>query len=190
MQWSNGKETWSHVRSDSIKMSFLPFHHQSPYGTRRPVKSTFGVPATVCLSARAPHRGSPVPGPTASASSTLRHRLLLHRCQRCQECVVWHAGIAMIHFWWVSEIFLSAGILTWRLFQFNTLTNALARCPHCRKVSSVGVDFARNRSSVYLAFGIIFLALGIIVAWTTYSYAVVRLRSSLSMFITQKWFQF
>ena len=27
------------------------------------------------------------------------------------------------------------------LFQFNTLNNALARCPHCRKVSSVGGDF-------------------------------------------------
>ena len=57
--------------------------------------------------------------------------------------------------------------------QFNTLTNALARCPHCRKVSSVGVDFARNRSNVYMAFGFIFLAVGIAVAWTTYSYAIV-----------------
>jgi phosphatidylinositol-4,5-bisphosphate 4-phosphatase len=60
-------------------------------------------------------------------------------------------------------------------FLFNTLTNALARCPHCRKVSSVGIDFARNRSNVYMAFGILFLALGIAVAWTTYAYAVVSL---------------
>ena len=27
------------------------------------------------------------------------------------------------------------------LFQFNTFQNALARCPHCRKVSSVGPEF-------------------------------------------------
>lgn len=58
-------------------------------------------------------------------------------------------------------------------FKFNTLTNALARCPHCRKVSSVGVDFARNRSNVYMAFGILFLAVGIAVAWTTYAHALV-----------------
>jgi len=57
-------------------------------------------------------------------------------------------------------------------FLFNTLTNALARCPHCRKVSSVGVDFARNRSNVYMAFGILFLAVGIAVAWTTYAHAL------------------
>ena len=64
--------------------------------------------------------------------------------------------------------------------QFNTLTNALARCPHCRKVSSVGVDFARNRSNVYMAFGFIFLAVGIAVAWTTYSYAIVSFIWNLS----------
>ncbi|CRL00056.1 CLUMA_CG013342, isoform A [Clunio marinus] len=52
-------------------------------------------------------------------------------------------------------------------FLFNTLTNALARCPHCRKVSSVGADFAKNRSNVYMAFGIIFLAIGIAVLWIT-----------------------
>lgn len=62
------------------------------------------------------------------------------------------------------------------LFQFNTLTNALARCPHCRKVSSVGIDFARNRSNVYMAFGIIFLAVGIAIAWATYAYALVSLK--------------
>jgi phosphatidylinositol-4,5-bisphosphate 4-phosphatase len=65
---------------------------------------------------------------------------------------------------------------TWILFkfQFNTLTNALARCPHCRKISSVGADFARNKSNIYLAFAIIFLAIGIAVSWGTYSYAMVR----------------
>jgi Transmembrane protein 55A len=64
------------------------------------------------------------------------------------------------------------------IFQFNTLTNALARCPHCRKISSVGVDFARKRSNVYMAFGIIFLAIGIAVAWTTYAYAIVSSSTS------------
>lgn len=69
---------------------------------------------------------------------------------------------------------LSGNRWRWSCFlQFNTLTNALARCPHCRKVSSVGIDFARNRSNVYLAFGFLFLAVGIAVTWTTYAYAVV-----------------
>jgi hypothetical protein len=47
------------------------------------------------------------------------------------------------------------------LFQFNTLTNALARCPHCRKVSSVGPDFARGRGILFAIVGLIFIALGI-----------------------------
>jgi hypothetical protein len=63
--------------------------------------------------------------------------------------------------------------------QFNTLTNALARCPHCRKVSSVGVEFAKNRSNVYLALGILFLALAIAMLWVTYSYAGVSVESRL-----------
>lgn len=57
-------------------------------------------------------------------------------------------------------------------FLFNTLTNALARCPHCRKVSSVGVEFAKNRSNVYLALGILFLAIAIAMIWITYSYSI------------------
>lgn len=61
-------------------------------------------------------------------------------------------------------------------FLFNTLTNALARCPHCRKVSSVGSEFAKNRSNVYLALGIVFLAIGIAILWGTYSYAAVSLK--------------
>lgn len=58
-------------------------------------------------------------------------------------------------------------------FLFNTLTNALARCPHCRKVSSVGSQFARTRSNIYLAFGLVFLAVAITIILTTYSYAEV-----------------
>jgi len=56
-------------------------------------------------------------------------------------------------------------------FLFNTLNNALARCPHCRKVSSVGPEFARNRGILFLALGILFLIIGVAVTMTTYRYA-------------------
>jgi phosphatidylinositol-4,5-bisphosphate 4-phosphatase len=49
------------------------------------------------------------------------------------------------------------------ILQFNTLNNALARCPHCRKVSSVGPDFARGRGTLFVIFGVISLILGIII---------------------------
>lgn len=48
-------------------------------------------------------------------------------------------------------------------FQFNTLNNALARCPHCRKISSVGPDFARGRGIVFIIVGIITLIIAIAV---------------------------
>lgn len=47
--------------------------------------------------------------------------------------------------------------------QFNTLNNALARCPHCRKISSVGPDFARGRGIVFIIVGIIALVIAIAV---------------------------
>lgn len=56
-------------------------------------------------------------------------------------------------------------------FLFNTLHNALARCPHCRKVSSVGPEFTRNRGILFLGLGILFLIIGITVTWSTYSIA-------------------
>lgn len=48
-------------------------------------------------------------------------------------------------------------------FLFNTLNNALARCPHCRKVSSVGSDFARKRGVYFtLAFAVMMIiAIGV-----------------------------
>lgn len=49
------------------------------------------------------------------------------------------------------------------LSQFNTLNNALARCPHCRKISSVGPDFARGRGIVFIIVGIIALVIAIAV---------------------------
>ncbi|XP_026686334.1 type 2 phosphatidylinositol 4,5-bisphosphate 4-phosphatase [Diaphorina citri] len=57
-------------------------------------------------------------------------------------------------------------------FMFNTLNNALARCPHCRKVSSVGPDFARGRSTLFFTLGIFFLLLGICVTYGSYKYAI------------------
>nr|CAD7200193.1 unnamed protein product [Timema douglasi] len=46
-------------------------------------------------------------------------------------------------------------------FLFNTLNNALARCPHCRKVSSVGPDFARGRGILFLVVAFLLLIVGI-----------------------------
>ncbi|KAG0712124.1 Type 1 phosphatidylinositol 4,5-bisphosphate 4-phosphatase [Chionoecetes opilio] len=53
---------------------------------------------------------------------------------------------------------------------FNTLNNALARCPHCRKVSSVGPEFARCRGIVFVVVALGFLGLGIALTCTTISY--------------------
>uniref|UniRef100_A0A182X8L7 Phosphatidylinositol-4,5-bisphosphate 4-phosphatase n=1 Tax=Anopheles quadriannulatus TaxID=34691 RepID=A0A182X8L7_ANOQN len=55
-------------------------------------------------------------------------------------------------------------------FLFDTLKNNLARCPHCRKVSSVGADFCRKRRNLHFLGGIIFLAIGIGVTFATYTY--------------------
>ncbi|KFB36012.1 AGAP006243-PA-like protein [Anopheles sinensis] len=55
-------------------------------------------------------------------------------------------------------------------FLFDTLKNNLARCPHCRKVSSVGADFCRKRRNLLFLGGIIFLAIGIGVTFATYTY--------------------
>ncbi|XP_011494135.1 PREDICTED: type 1 phosphatidylinositol 4,5-bisphosphate 4-phosphatase [Ceratosolen solmsi marchali] len=54
-------------------------------------------------------------------------------------------------------------------FLFNTLNNALARCPHCRKISSVGPDFARGRGTLFVILGVISLILGIIITVATYT---------------------
>lgn len=68
-----------------------------------------------------------------------------------------------------SEILLfSIGMI---FLQFNTLNNALARCPHCRKISSVGPDFARGRGIVFIIVGIIALiiAIAVTVSYTNLS---------------------
>lgn len=56
-------------------------------------------------------------------------------------------------------------------FLFNVTTTALARCPQCRRVSSVGPEYARNRAIVYLILGLIFLGGGIGVTVGTYEAA-------------------
>uniref|UniRef100_A0A1B6E4J4 Phosphatidylinositol-4,5-bisphosphate 4-phosphatase n=2 Tax=Clastoptera arizonana TaxID=38151 RepID=A0A1B6E4J4_9HEMI len=56
-------------------------------------------------------------------------------------------------------------------FLFNTLTNALARCPHCRKVSSVGPDFARGRGILFVFVGIVCMLIGTGVTLGSYEYA-------------------
>ena len=49
------------------------------------------------------------------------------------------------------------------IFRFNTMNvnNALAKCPHCRKVSSIGLKFARTCSIIFLIFGLAVLGIGI-----------------------------
>jgi len=56
-------------------------------------------------------------------------------------------------------------------FLFNTLNNSLARCPHCRKLSSVGPDFARSRGILFLVLAFLFLLIGVGVTVGTYSVA-------------------
>lgn len=47
----------------------------------------------------------------------------------------------------------------------------MARCPHCRKVSSVGSVFARSRGFLFLILGIVLFVIGIGVTIGTYKYA-------------------
>jgi len=46
-------------------------------------------------------------------------------------------------------------------FMFNTLSNQLARCPFCRKLSTVGPEFARTRGIVFLILFTIILLGGV-----------------------------
>jgi len=52
-------------------------------------------------------------------------------------------------------------------FLFNTVNNALARCPHCRKISSVGPEFSRRRGLYFLGAAVLTLLIGIIITVTT-----------------------
>ncbi|XP_064540031.1 type 1 phosphatidylinositol 4,5-bisphosphate 4-phosphatase [Drosophila montana] len=56
-------------------------------------------------------------------------------------------------------------------FLFNTYHNALARCPHCRKVSSVGSRFANSRGVLFAIVALLFLIGSIGLTVGTISYA-------------------
>ncbi|CAI6359681.1 unnamed protein product [Macrosiphum euphorbiae] len=56
-------------------------------------------------------------------------------------------------------------------FLFNMLQNALARCPHCRKVSSVGPDFAKAKAIFFLILSVVLFVIGGGVVFFTYSNA-------------------
>lgn len=53
-------------------------------------------------------------------------------------------------------------------FLFNTLDNALVRCCSCRRISSVGKEFAQRRGFMYLTLAIIFLVISIGLTIGTY----------------------
>jgi len=46
-------------------------------------------------------------------------------------------------------------------FIFDPHTQALARCPHCRKISSIGTNLARKRAGIFLLLGLACLVVGI-----------------------------
>ncbi|KAK3086198.1 hypothetical protein FSP39_015093 [Pinctada imbricata] len=57
-------------------------------------------------------------------------------------------------------------------FVFNSLGAVqLARCPHCRRVSSISASYVRNRCLVYIIVGILFLSSGVGVTVGTYELA-------------------
>ncbi|RWS02666.1 type 1 phosphatidylinositol 4:5-bisphosphate 4-phosphatase-like protein [Dinothrombium tinctorium] len=56
-------------------------------------------------------------------------------------------------------------------FLFNTLTNTLARCPHCRRLSTVGYDFARTRGLVFIILFLLFFGTACGVTIGTHLYA-------------------
>ncbi|KAL0271302.1 UNVERIFIED_CONTAM: hypothetical protein PYX00_008437 [Menopon gallinae] len=56
-------------------------------------------------------------------------------------------------------------------FLCNMLNNALVRCPHCGKVSSVGPDFAKGRAILCIIIAVIILIIAIGVTAGTYKMA-------------------
>ncbi|VDN01404.1 unnamed protein product [Thelazia callipaeda] len=41
------------------------------------------------------------------------------------------------------------------VFMFNTLSITVAKCPHCKKISSVGRDYARNRAVIHIVCSVV-----------------------------------
>ncbi|TKR80693.1 hypothetical protein L596_014725 [Steinernema carpocapsae] len=52
-------------------------------------------------------------------------------------------------------------------FMFNTLNNTTATCPHCKKVSSVGHQYARYRAALYFIAALVFLIVAAGLTWAT-----------------------
>ena len=84
-------------------------------------------------------------------------------CAHCHDNFLVSYQVNKKNDWEIIKLFL--------LFQFNTLNNALARCPHCRKVSSVGSDYARNRCLLFMFLFFIMTAIAIGVTAGTAHYA-------------------
>ena len=84
-------------------------------------------------------------------------------CAHCHDNFLVSYQVYKKNDWEIIKLFL--------LFQFNTLNNALARCPHCRKVSSVGSDYARNRCLLFMFLFFIMTAIAIGVTAGTAHYA-------------------
>ncbi|XP_050395230.1 type I phosphatidylinositol 4,5-bisphosphate 4-phosphatase-A [Patella vulgata] len=56
-------------------------------------------------------------------------------------------------------------------FIFDVAKKSLARCPHCRKLTAVGKNYARIKAHVYLIIALVFIAAGIGVTVGTYEAA-------------------
>ena len=71
-------------------------------------------------------------------------------------------------------ISLVFALIMFLLPQFNTLNNALARCPHCRKISSVG-DFSKKRGLVFCAAAVLTFIVALALTVGLYSSAGFKL---------------
>ncbi|XP_074605584.1 type I phosphatidylinositol 4,5-bisphosphate 4-phosphatase-B isoform X2 [Brevipalpus obovatus] len=55
-------------------------------------------------------------------------------------------------------------------FLFNIFSGSAALCPHCRKVSSVGLSYARHKGLTYVIIAIVFFGIALAVTLTTMNY--------------------
>lgn len=155
----------------------------SQFAMLRQVKNMFVVRAIVCWFAKIHRNELHALDQIANESSIWPRVLSRHQFHRCLECIVSLVDIVRIHFWWVVwYLWVTSNTNHCSSLQFNTLNNALARCPHCRKVSSVGPEFARKRGILLLALAIFFLIAGLAITLTTYSYAKVNSLHFLQLF--------
>lgn len=181
-QWSlaGSAREWltSRTSATSTSSSVPAAWRQLPSGMRPQARSTFAVRATVCWSARPRLSESRAPARPARGSSIWRRVPSRRPFRPCQECVGSPAAIAATRFWWErnqveSDDRWNNAFVFSHSSQFNNLHNTLARCPHCRKVSSVGPTYTRKRAIMYGAAGLVLLILQIIGVCMTFDYAKV-----------------